>query len=347
MQAESLRPYFLLALLLGAFVLTFYIFKPFLIPLALAAVFAIVLRPVYRRILRAVKGSSGLAALGSILFFIVCIVVPIALVLTQIVTEASGLYEYFINGEGVAALYMFGVNVTLLIQQFVPGVNLNVESFALNIDTYARQGLEFVINRLGGILTGVSSFVLSLFFFFIALYYLLKDGSALKKRIMQLSPLRSVDEERVFGRLALAVNSVVKGNLLIALIQGTIATAGFFFFGLPNPVLWGTVTAVSALIPAVGTSLVMVPAILYLFATGHVPQAIGLSIWAVMAVGLIDNMLGPKLVGRGAELHPLLILLSVLGGLAVFGAAGIFLGPLSVALLLALLTIHAESSRAS
>lgn len=347
MQAHVLRPYFLLALLFGAFVLAFYIFKPFLIPLAMAAIFAVVLRPVYRRILKVTRGRSALAAIGSILFFIICIVVPVSLVLTQVVAEAYGMYDYFASGEGVIALYTFAGYVSALVSDWFPGMAFNFDVIATNVDTYVRQGLEFLISRLGGVLTGVSTFVLSLFFFFIALYYLLKDGTALKAKLMELSPLRDTDEERVFGRLAMAVNSVVKGNLLIALIQGVIATIGFTLFGLPNPVLWGTVTAVSALIPAVGTSLVLVPAIIYLFATGMTGQAIGLAVWAVLAVGLIDNMLGPKLVGRGARLHPLLILLSVLGGLAVFGAAGIFLGPLSVALLLALLTIHAESSRAS
>jgi predicted PurR-regulated permease PerM len=347
MQAEVLRPYFLLALLLGAFVLAFYIFKPFLGPLAMAAIFAVVLQPVYRQLLSVLRGRRALASLGSILVFIVCVLIPVGLVATQIVSEASGLYLYFLEGEGITSLYGFAEHVSGLITQLMPGVNINLEVLAANLDAYLTQGLEFIIGNLGGVLSGVSSFILSLFFFFIALYYLLKDGSTLKAKIMELSPLRDVDEERVFGRLGLAVNSVVKGNLLIATLQGVIATVGFTLFGLPNPVLWGTVAALSALVPAVGTSLVMIPAILYLLATGTLTQAIGLGVWAVLAVGLIDNMLGPKLVGRGAQLHPLLILLSVLGGLALFGATGIFLGPLSVALLFALLTIHAESSRAS
>jgi len=347
MRVEVLRPYFLLALLLGAFVLAFYIFKPFLGPLAMAAIFAVVLQPVYRRLLSFFRGRTALAAISSIVVFIICVLVPITFVASQIVAEASGLYLYFTTGAGLASLYGVGEQVSALIAQLVPGVNINLEVLAANLDAYLTQGLEFIIGNLGGVLSGVSSFILSLFFFFIALYYLLKDGSALKKKIMELSPLRDIDEERVFGRLGLAVNSVVKGNLLIAALQGVIATVGFTLFGLPNPVLWGTVAALSALVPAVGTSLIMIPAILFLLATGTLTQAIGLGVWAILAVGLIDNMLGPKLVGRGAQLHPLLILLSVLGGLALFGPTGIFLGPLSVALLFSLLTIHAESSRAS
>ena len=345
MRVEVLRPYFLLALLLGAFVLVAVIFKPFLAPLALAVVFAVVLQPVYRRILHAVGGRRALSALGSVIVFIIGVLLPIILVATQIVAEANGLYAYFTSGEGVASLYRATEQAGAVISRIIPGLDINLNAVAANLDTYLKQGLEIIISHLGGILSGISSFVLGLFVFFIALYYLLKDGSALKRKIMELSPLHDADEERIFGRLELAVNSVVKGNLFIALIQGVLATIGFLLFGLPNPVLWGTVTAVSALIPGVGTALVMMPAILYLFATGTLPQALGLLVWGTLAVGLVDNMLGPKLVGRGAGLHPLLILLSVLGGLALFGAAGIFLGPLSVALLIALLAIHAEVSK--
>ena len=345
MRVEVLRPYFLLALLLGAFVLVAGIFKHFLAPLALAVVFAVVLQPVYRRILHAVGGRRALSALGSVIVFIIGVLLPIILVATQIVAEANGLYAYFTSGEGVASLYRATEQAGAVISRIIPGLDINLNAVAANLDTYLKQGLEIIISHLGGILSGISSFVLGLFVFFIALYYLLKDGSALKRKIMELSPLHDADEERIFGRLELAVNSVVKGNLFIALIQGVLATIGFLLFGLPNPVLWGTVTAVSALIPGVGTALVMMPAILYLFATGTLPQALGLLVWGMLAVGLIDNMLGPKLVGRGAGLHPLLILLSVLGGLVIFGAAGIFLGPLSVALLIALLAIHAEVSK--
>jgi len=109
--------------------------------------------------------------------------------------------------------------------------------------------------------------------------------------------------------------------------------------------LWGVVAALSALIPGIGTSLVLGPGILYLFTVGATTQAVGLLIWSVVAVGLIDNSLGPKLVGKGMRLHPLMVLLSVFGGLAFFGPAGIFLGPLCISLLFALLSIYQHIRR--
>lgn len=347
MQADALRPYFLIALLFGVFVLVFYILKPFLAPLAIAVIFAVVLQPLYRRMLYSTGGRHTWAAAGTVLVFTLCVLVPFVFLGTQIVAEASTLYVYFVSGEGIGMLYQIAARMAEMVAQWFPGANINLDTIAADLSAYVTQGLGLIVSHVGGLVSSITGFLLSLFVFFIALYYFLKDGPALKKKIMDFSPLRDIDEERIFSRLELAVNSVVKGNLLVAGIQGILATTGFFLFGVPNPVLWGSVTAISALVPAVGTGLVMAPVILFLGIVGMYPQAIGLTLWALLAVGLVDNILGPKLVGRGSRLHPLVILLAVLGGLSLFGTVGIFLGPLSVALLLALLAIHAEHSRST
>jgi len=116
---------------------------------------------------------------------------------------------------------------------------------------------------------------------------------------------------------------------------------------VPSAILWGVIAAITALIPGFGTSLVIIPAILYLFLTGHIVQAVGLVIWGALAVGLIDNFLGPKLVGRGMHLHPLLVILSVLGGAALFGPIGFLLGPLCLGLFLTLFDIYFYLSKKS
>ncbi|OQW98324.1 MAG: hypothetical protein BWK74_04780, partial [Desulfobacteraceae bacterium A6] len=135
------------------------------------------------------------------------------------------------------------------------------------------------------------------------------------------------------------INSVIKGNLTVAVIQGALTSAGFAVFGIPNAVLWGSVTAIAALIPGVGTSLVLIPAILFLFLSGKFLSGFGLLAWGAGAVGLVDNFLGPKLVGRGMQMHPFIILLSVLGGIGFFGPIGFLLGPLAISLLFAFLEI--------
>ena len=158
--------------------------------------------------------------------------------------------------------------------------------------------------------------------------------------------MRDIHDETIFNKLALAINSVVRGNLAVAIIQGILTAVGFTIFGVPNAVLWGSVAAITALIPGIGTALVIFPAIIFLFISGEALSAFGLLLWGVMAVGLIDNFLGPKLASRGMRLHPFLILLSIFGGIGFFGPIGFLLGPIILSLLFALLEIYSLISKA-
>jgi predicted PurR-regulated permease PerM len=337
---RGLQLRFLLILLAGALILAYLIFSPFLAPLALAAVFAVVLQPLYKTILRKFGNRESLAAITAVFIAIVCILVPLIAIGTQILGEAGQLYNSLAESSGQNS-------IASMIQEFghkfeiaYPSSETFFNNLSADVDVYAKRGLEWILAHLGSALSSVSALILDLFIFFVALYYLLRDGRKLKKELVSLSPLEDADDEMVFGNLESAVNSVVKGSLTIALIQGVLTAIGFTIFGVPSGVLWGTVAAIAALIPAVGTSLVIIPAIAYLFLSGNVPQAVGLLIWGSLAVGLIDNLLGPKLMGNGMRLHPLLVLLSVLGGIAFFGAIGIFLGPLTLSLLFAFIKIY-------
>lgn len=325
MNANALRPYFLIALILVSSVLAFFIFRPFLVVLVLALVFAVVLQPLYKRVLRLIGGSPGLSAFITMLFSVVCIIIPLAFITVQIAGEAQNLYSSIAN-NGFGETYL----------------NTLIES--VYIEQYVKDGLEWLVQNLGGAFGELAKLLLSLFIFLIALYYFLRDGEKLKRTIIDVSPLADTDDNAVLTRLEQAVNSVIRGSLAIALIQGVLTSVGFALFGVPNSILWGVVAALAALIPGIGTSLVLVPGIAYLFVIGSTAPAIGLLVWSVLAVGLIDNLLGPKLVGKGMQIHPLIVLLSVFGGLAFFGPAGLFLGPLCTSLLFALVSIHPRIS---
>jgi Predicted permease len=168
----------------------------------------------------------------------------------------------------------------------------------------------------------------------------LRDGEAIIAKLKVLSPLPNRYDTVVVQRLHDAINSVIRGALLIAVIQGILTGVGLTIFGVPNAVLWGSIAIVAALIPYVGTAAVLTPAIAYLFLIDRTGAAVGLLAWGIVAVGLIDNFLGPRLVNRGIRLHPVVILLAVLGGLAFFGPLGYILGPLVISLLFALLDIY-------
>lgn len=344
MHTHQMGLYFLIALLVGTFVLTYFIFQPFLAPLILAIVFAVVLQPLYRRILHSIPRWPSLASLITVLISVVCILGPLSLLVTQIGIEAQQLYTQLSDRETRDDIRETIFDVERLVTTRVPAAGGFADNLSANLSSYAQNVAQWLIQHVGSAASGVASLVLKFFLFFIALYYLLRDGKKLKDKIVELSPLKDTYDESIFDKLELAVNSVIKGNLTIALIQGVLTAIGFTIFGVPNAVLWGTATAIAALIPGLGTGLVFIPTILFMYFTGNPMSALGLTLWGIIAVGMIDNFLGPQLIGRGVNLHPLLVLLSVLGGLALFGPIGIFLGPLSLSLLFAFLSIYAEIS---
>ena len=220
-----------------------------------------------------------------------------------------------------------------------------LDELNLSAGAYAREAASWLLQHTGVAFAGIATFFLQTFIFLMTLYYLLRDGDRLKQFLIEVSPLRDTDDTIIFDKLGAAVNSVVKGKLFIGLIQGVLTGIGFAFFGVPSPVLWGFIAAVFSLVPPLGTALVTVPAIFYLFFIGDMFSVIGLTIWGIFGVGLVDNILGPKMIGRGMQLHPLLVLLAVLGGLAFFGPIGLFLGPLTVSLLVALLSLYRHFSK--
>src|SRR3989344_2470656 len=343
MSYQKSELYFLITLLVGMSIITFFIFEPFLYALILGVIFATVFSPVHKRILSGLRENRGLAALVTTAFVLVVIVVPVTFLSTQIFQEATSLYSSLTDSGGTAGLLKSTEDVVRSIGiPFLP-------AGSFDIGQYMEQGLSFLIEHLGTVFSNVAKIIVGIIVLFIALYYLFKDGRELRKSVIALSPLSDVYDETIFRKLELAINSVVRGSISVALVQGVLTAIGLSIFGVPNPVLWGSVASVTALIPGVGTSLVLIPSILFLFFTGAEAPAVGLLIWGIVAVGLVDNVLGPKIVGKGAKLHPFLILLSILGGIGLFGPIGFLFGPLALALLFAFLEIYStiRGTRAS
>ena len=346
MTLQALQDYVLAALIGISLILCFFVFKPFLVVLLLAAIFAVVLQPVHRRISRLMKGLPSLAALSTILVAVVGILVPLTFLGLQILQEAERLYVSVATDQSNPLLSVVLPKVNDVLAQYAPSFAVSEVELIASINHYSQETLAWLIHNLGGAFGGVARLFLNFFVFVIALYYLLRDGTRLKTLLTAASPLSDVDDEAIATRLEGAINSVIRGSLTIALLQGVLSSIGFAIFGVPNPILWGLVAALASLIPGIGTALVLTPAVAYLLIIGAPVPALGLFMWATVAVGMVDNFLGPRLMGKRMQLHPLLVLLSVLGGLAFFGAAGLFLGPLCVNLLFALVSIgHDKRSK--
>lgn len=328
--------YFLLLFLSGIFVLTFFIFRPFLFALVLAMVFAAVFEPIHARILAFTRGKKALTALLTSVCVLVAVVAPVTFLGIQIFQESTGLYSHLVQNNAATGISGLVENAVESLNKFLPA-QIQV---SIDVNQYLKTGVSWLLQQIGPLFANVAQAAIGVFVFLIALYYLFKDGHQLRAALVNLSPLQDTHDEAILNKLGLAVNSVIKGSLIVAIVQGLMTTIGLLIFGVPNAALLGSVAAIAALIPGVGTSLVLIPAILYLFFTGATLPAIGLLLWGMTAVGLIDNFLGPVLVGRGTMLHPFLILLSILGGIAFFGPIGFLIGPLVLSLLFALIEIY-------
>ncbi len=203
-----------------------------------------------------------------------------------------------------------------------------------------QQTARFIVDHLVSLFAGTAS---TIFLFFIALfacYYFFKDGKYFTTYLIKLSPLKDVDDQLILTRLALAVRSVALGTVTVAIVQGILTAIGLSVVGFDRAILLGCVAAIGALVPGVGTAIVIIPSVIYLVISGQHFLAIGLGVWGLIAVGFIDNLLGPYMMSKGNNLHPFLILLSVLGGLSLFGPLGFILGPVILSFFLVLLELY-------
>src|SRR5690606_38803897 len=181
---------------------------------------------------------------------------------------------------------------------------------------------------------------------FFTMYYLFRDGQKLYVALSAALPLRGRTMNAIFQRIREVIGASVYGVFVIAVIQGSLGGLAFWFIGLPSAVVWSLVMTFLSLIPLAGAFVVWVPVAIYLAVIGSWGAAIGLTLWGALVIGLVDNFLRPKLVGEKAKLHELFIFFSVLGGLQVFGILGLFLGPVILAITLALFDafLHSDTS---
>ncbi len=335
--------YFFLVILIGVVILTVLIFYPYLTALLLALVFSVIFRPLHKwisKIFSRGNQASSFSAFITLLIIAILVITPLVFLGKQIYIESQNLY-FSLTDEGqrsqiIQVLNSLSKSFSTAVLDVLPIYNFD----SLNVTTYIQNFLEWSFANLDTIFSSVTKLALQIFIMLFALFYMLRDGGKFKEHLIAISPLADNHDEKIFAKIKQAIRSVVAGSLVVSVIQGILTGIGFYIFGIPNPALWGSFAVVAALIPGIGTSLVLVPGIIYLFFTSTELHALGLLIWGMVAVGLIDNYLGPILINRGVNIHPFLILLSVMGGLVFFGPIGFIAGPLIVALLFALLEIY-------
>jgi predicted PurR-regulated permease PerM len=336
-QTRQVRWVALLAATVLALYLCWTMLQPFIEVLLWAVVLAIVFHPVHRRI-EARLGSPGWAAALSCLLVVFTILIPLSLMTFAVVRELTG----FAQGMQANAGTLLDPNspyfgpVLRWVGQYVDLSQFGSQEFIAE----RVKGLSGALaGRTLGIFGGLVGFVVEVFFVIFTLYYLFRDGDRLSGAFRSALPLETPKADEIFERTREVISASVYGVIVIASIQGVLGGLAFWALGLPSPLLWGVVMIFLSMIPMAGAFIVWVPAALYLAVTGHWGKAIILVAWGLLAIGTVDNFLRPKLVGEKTRLHELLIFFSVLGGLQVFGVIGLVLGPVIVAITIALLDV--------
>lgn len=324
-----------LIILSAILILNALIFLPYINSLIIGLVLTVIFRPIHRYLLPYFSHNKFITAALTLLIAFIIVIIPISILIGLVSREVISLYQ------NIHLLNNFDFN-NLLNSTSLPLLDYLPANFSLDLSQYVSTFLGWLAGNLGGFFSSAASVALNFVLVIFILFYLLKDTDKIKKEMTALSPLGTKIDQQIISRIERAIRSVVLGVLTIAVLQGLVTGLGLFLFGVPSPALWGGVAMVSALIPGIGVGLVTAPSILYLFFTIGWFPAFGFLLWALFAVGLIDNLLGPVIIGHGTNIHPLLLLLSVLGGLAFFGLIGFIAGPLSLALLVALLDIYKE-----
>lgn len=327
---------FFFSLFIGVWYVLYLVAQPFLVPLFLAVVFAVMFHDIHRRIAARFGRNGG--AFVSTLLVLITVVIPVLFVGFLIFNEARDMYIAL--SADVSSSYFDSTTAQLnsFLQNYLPGTEVNFKEYFQNI-------VGWIVSNTGSIFTSLVKILIDIFIMIIALFFMFRDGGTLKEYIIHISPFdRGVDED-IISKLTLTIRALLRGVLIIAVAQGTLAAIGFTIFGIGNPVIWGTTAAVASLIPGIGVGLVNLPASIYLLVTGQYLAGIGFILWSIFITGMIDNILNPLLLERQVKVHSLLILISVLGGLTFFGPIGFLAGPITLVLGIELLKLYPRFAR--
>jgi predicted PurR-regulated permease PerM len=309
---------------------------------------AIVFAPLYRRLLKVLQHRRSLAAFVTVLIIVLIVILPLVLITISLIQEASGILQSIQSGELDLGLYFQQVLAALpawalnILNRF--GLT-NLEAVQQRLSTALVASSEFFAARVIDFGQNTVSFIINLFVMLYLLFFLLRDGDIVSKRIKEAIPLRAEQQRALLDKFTVVVRATIKGNIVVAIVQGALGGLIFWILGIHAALLWAVLMAFFSLLPAVGTGLIWLPVAIYLILTGSAWKGIILVAYGMLVIGLVDNFLRPVLVGKDTKMPDYVVLISTLGGIAIFGVNGFVIGPLIAAMFITVWHIFSTSSR--
>ena len=324
-----------------------WILWPFFGAVLWGTILAIVFAPVYRRQMKFMGQRRTLAALATVVIVLLIVILPILVIGGLLVQEAIAVYGKFSSGEFNFGRYFEQVFSAMpgWIRDILDRFGLfNLGAMQERFSTGLMQGSQFIAGKAISIGQNTFDFVVNLFIVLYLLFFFFRDGDYLAWRIRTAIPLYPEQQRELFNNFTTVIRATVKGNVVVAIMQGALGGLIFWCLGVHAPVLWAVVMAFLSLLPAVGSALVWLPVAIYFLVTGATWQGIVLIAFGVLVIGLVDNVLRPILVGKDTKMPDYVVLIATLGGMALFGINGFVIGPVIAAMFMAVWNIFASRS---
>ncbi|WP_285259881.1 AI-2E family transporter [Halopseudomonas bauzanensis] len=333
----------LLALVSVAFI---WLLLPFYGAVFWGTILALIFQPMQRRFEARLNQRRGLAALITLLIILLMVILPVSLLAGALVQEGAAIYQRIDTGTLNFGDYLQQVINALpdFAQDLLARFGMtDISSVQERISQLAMSGSQYLATKAFSIGQNTFQFLISFAIMLYLLFFLLRDGRQVASRIRRAIPLGEGYKQHLLSKFTTVIKATVKGNIAVAVVQGALGGFIFWALGLQGALLWGVIMAVLSLLPAVGAGLIWGPVAIYFLATGAIWQAAVLTAFGAVVIGLADNVLRPILVGKDTKLPDYVVLISTLGGLALFGLNGFVIGPLIAALFIAAWSLYAEA----
>jgi predicted PurR-regulated permease PerM len=345
MSVQRVSFYILLALVTIAFA---WLLIPYYTAVLWAVILAVIFYPVQQYLVRLLRGRRNLAAFLSVLMCICLVIIPVLIIFSSLVQEGNSLYqrlssrEFDLNSYITSILSVLPDSLEDWLKRFELG---SFAEWRSRISATILQGSQLFAGRLVSFGQNTLQFFIGFGIMLYLLFFLFRDGADLGRRIRQAIPLSDDYTRQFLEKFTAVIRATVKGNIIIAIIQGAIGGIAFWLLGIEAALLWGVMMTFFSMLPAVGAALVWVPAAVWFFVSGDWGKGVILVLIGTLVIGLVDNLLRPPLVGKGTRMPDYVVLISTVGGISLVGINGFVIGPLIAAMFIAAWSLLAEEQK--
>ena len=342
-QSIKANQVILLLIVLFISAIFFAMIQYFLMVIVLSAIFSALAMPVFNQFDRWFRGRKSLSAAMTMFTLLLIVFLPLAVLLGIVAEQASRIGSVAVPWIQQQFREPAAFNDQLRSLPFYAELELYRENIIQKAGELADRAASQLFSTVSSVTYSAVNDLFLLFIFLYTMFFFLRDGKQILDKVLSYFPMTESDQQRLLGKFLSVTRATIKGSMVIGILQGTLAGVALHIAGIESAIFWGAIMSMLSVLPIIGSGLVWFPAVIYLAATAHYPQALGVLLFCTFVVGQIDNILRPILVGRDTQMHALLIFFGTLGGIGLFGIFGFIIGPIIAALFMTVWEMYGET----